>query len=215
MEVAGEENLSLTSQTTTLTTDEVAPEVTGVIDQGVQDLTTNEEKEEEVATAPIVTEKQISTSTEFEQLIASMEENGTEQQKHLIYSIKRYIDVMAPGVPTDGPVSVRHQYTLWKTISAVIEQSPAEEFKKLWNIILAYFHAYKDGVFHERYILRFSEYWHYNIDELNAFQRIINLIKLTADPETRAKSLREVSLSRSLAEGFSEAGRTRLLGFYQ
>lgn len=206
---------ALTSETETSTTDEVTSLVTGVVDQGTEDLTTDTQEEEEVATAPTVTEKQVSTSTEFEQLIAGLENTGTEAQKQLIYSFKRYIAAMAPGVPTDGPVSVRHQYMLWKTISSVIENSPAEEFKKLWNIILAYFNTYKDGVFHERYILRFSEYWHYNIDELNAFQRIINVIKLTADPETRLKSLREVSLSRSLAEGFSEAGRTRLLGFYQ
>lgn len=164
---------------------------------------------------PVVEKKQPVEVSDFNSLIQGVKDNGTTKQKILISAIEKYMVDMQPGKPVGGDAGARFQYMFWKTLSEVIEQSNQEEFKKSWNIILAYFNQFKTGVFHDKYVFRFAEFWAWNEGELNAFQRILNLIKLTCNPAERQVGLKQVSLERSLAEGFSDDGRQRILTFYQ
>jgi len=158
---------------------------------------------------------QVIEYTEFETLINKIKESGTATQKTLILAIETYMEKMKPGMPVDDATGARNQYVFWKTISGLVERAEKDEFKKLWSILLGYFDQYKDGAFHDRYVFRFSEFWHYSISELNAYQRVINLIKLTANAKERESGLKQVDLERTLAEGFSEEARQRIITFYK
>lgn len=184
-----------------------------------------EVKAPEAPAAPVVQTTQAKTDPEvlnteakalegFDALIAELKATGTSSQKALISSFEQYAFNMQPGKPMDSEKGAKHQYTFWKTIQHLVENSPEGEFNKLWSILLAYAHQHKSGVFGERYIMRFTEQWRQSEDELAAYQRIINLIKLTADPQTRAKNMREVNISRTLELVFSEQGRQRVGNFY-
>lgn len=157
---------------------------------------------------------QQNNATDFSSFIQGFKENGTVAQKSLISGIEQYMRNMAPGVPVDFDSGAKFQHTFWKLISGVAESAKPDEFKKLWSILLAYFNEFKTTVFHERYVYRFSENWVWSQTDLNGFQRILNILHLTCDPNTRALGLKQVSLDRSLSEGFSDDARQRIVGFY-
>lgn len=161
------------------------------------------------------TEKPVVATPNLADTVAQIKKSGTLAQKSLVTAIENYMANMAPGKPVDPDTGVKHQYALWKTIHNLVHNAPASEFKSLWSLLLAFFNTYKEGVFHDRYLFRFSEYWSYSNEELNGFQRVLNLINLSCDPATRAIGLRQVNLDTTLRDGFSEEARQRLLNFYK
>lgn len=162
-------------------------------------------------TLPVV-EVQLSA---FQKKMAEIAAQGTPEQSGLIAKLNNYLEDMKPGKPMTGESGVVKQFQLWRTIFSTIENSPIEQFKSLWSIVLAFFHEYSEGVFHESYVYRFSEHWKHSKQELDGFQRILNLIKVSADPKTRANTAKQVDLDKTLAQPFSEEGRNRLLSFYK
>lgn len=150
----------------------------------------------------------------FTDTISQFKTKGTPNQKALIVALEKYIEVMAPGVPVTGENGARHQYTLWRTIYNIVHNIPITEFKATWQLLLLYFNEYQATVFHERYVFRFSEYWVHTQDELNGFQRIVNLLKLTCVPASREIGLKQVNINATLSQGFTEDARQRILSFY-
>ena len=170
------------------------------------------------AAAPVVEEAVATVTAElsaFQKKMVEIATKGTPEQTGLIAKLNTYIDEMKPGKPVHGDVGATKQYQLWRTIFSTIEHAPVEQFKSLWSILLAYFHEHADGAFHESYVFRFSEFWKHNKLELDGFQRILNLMKISADPKTRGETSKQVDLDKTLAQPFSEEGRNRLLGFYK
>lgn len=155
-----------------------------------------------------------SSLTGFEAQIETIRTSGTTNQKNLSNALDMYVIKMHPTVEVSEDEGARHQYNLWRALIFIIDDAPQDEFKKLWNIVLAYFEYYKDTVFHDRYVFRFSEFWQWSDDQLTALQRLINIIKLTSNQETRAKGLKQVDLNRSLDTGISDIGRQKLVNFY-
>jgi len=185
-------------------------------DQGTQDMdnqqpTTNTTPTQE----PVVEVKSEQPLKDFDALVSKLLLEGTQNQKTLVKSLQSYITNMAPGKPIGINEGAKQQYYLWKSISSIAESAPVDEFKKLWNILLAFFENYKDHAFHDRYVFRFSEYWSWSDIELTAFQRILNIIKLTSNANTRDNCLKNVDLDRSLAVGFSDEARQRITTFYK
>lgn len=168
--------------------------------------------------APTVETKGPVALTEFEAFIEKIRTEGTVSQKNLLVSFENYMTQLAPGKVIEPNAGARAQYTFWKVLFNVIENSPQEEFKRQWNIVLAFFNNHSketNQIFHPRKVFRFFEFWINGDDELNAYQRILNLIQLTADPAERESGLKRVDVSRALESTFTEVGRARLLGFYQ
>lgn len=208
--------------TTEMTTEEVT--VTEAPTEEVAAVVETVKAEEPVVAAPVVvatpavsgtvvkTDTQ-STGSDFSSLVSQMKKSGTLAERTFIVQMEQYIDLMKPGKPVTAEVGARTQTALWRTILGVIERS-GEEFQKLFNLLLAYFEEYKNDVFHERYIFRFSEMINMPPEELAAYQRIINLIKVTCSPLGRNQSLKQVDLNRTLKDGFTEQGRQKVLAFY-
>lgn len=191
-----------------------------VIDLGTQDAqtpppepTANVAPVVNVTTAPV--KEAVATNGELDAIFKQMLVNGTSAEKGLVNALESYLRGMAPGTIIDADVGARHQYNLWQALRNVVQSSPDGEFNRLWNMVLAFAHQHRQGVFGDRYVFRFSESWRYDLDELDAFQRLLNLINLTANQAEREKGLRNVDLTRSLDKGFNEHGRARLVSFYK
>lgn len=203
-------------------------------DQGVNDTTLTssvadtQNKEPEVTTAnvetntnttpetdkvanPIVTETRATEPTEIEAYFESIRKDGAPELKNLLLALEQYAINMAPGKPVPTEAGAKHQYGLWRAIYSVT-LLPMDKFRKAWNLLLAF--SLTNRVFELRYIFRFSEYWTWSTDELDAFQRIINLIKLTAKPDERQIGLKQVSLDRTLEKGFTQEAKQNIIAFY-
>ena len=157
--------------------------------------------------------KTTAVSFDFEGIISKIKASGTLAERTFVVQIEQYITAMQPGKPMTSEVGARNQIALWRTIFNCIERTE-EEFHKIYSLLLAYFEQYKDGVFHERYVFRFAEMMTLPPEELATYQRTINLIKITCSPLGRNQSLKQVDLSRTLKDVFSEPGRQKLLTFY-
>lgn len=176
----------------------------------------------EVQAAPQVQQKPVQQPTQvkkqnflnIDDYLIDLKENGTTTQKNLIAALDKYLEDLKPRKPIANNKGADTQYLFWKTLWSVVEHSTQEEFKSLWTIVLAYFDKYKNDAFNERYVYRFAEYWNANVDELTAFQRLLNLIHLTADPKQRSLGLKQVNVDKSLEMIFSEQGRQKVLNFY-
>jgi hypothetical protein len=187
----------VTDETTVEVTETTQPEVTVT---GSEPVVTDTE-----ATAP---------ANAFEDRMNVIKASGTAAQISLITALEKYLKMMRPGVPVERNVGARNQYDLWKSILFITEDAPAEDFKKTWNILLAYFEEYKEQCFHDRYIYRFAEFWIWSESELAGFQRIVNLIKLTCNISERNKNLKLVVLDKTLELGFTDNARQRVISFY-
>ena len=172
-----------------------------------------EKVEAEVKTTVIEAVEAVENS--FADRINQIRETGSASVKALIHSFDTYFDILAPGKTVDGDRGARAQYAFWRALYVVIHNAPQSEFKQLWNIVLAYFNNHAEGIFHSRYVFRFSEHWSASEVELTAFQRLLNLIHLTADSQTRAVGLKQVDLDRTLGVFFTDEDRQRLISFYK
>lgn len=201
-------------------TEEVAPVSVPVEEKKVEaPVVKNVQEPVPTAKAEARVEKQVAPAkkqnfTTIQEYLDDVKVNGTVLQKNLIAALDKYLEDLKPRKPVTVDKGANLQYLFWKTLHSTIEYSTQEEFKSLWTIVLAYFNLFKDDAFHERYVYRFAEYWAANEDELSAFQRLLNLIKLTADPKERALGLKQVNVEKSLELIFSEQGRQKLLNFY-
>lgn len=212
---------SNTDTASTPAADTPAPEV---VDQGTQApvapapvVTSLPDTLPTAPAAPVVqpTAKQTEPVSGFVAAMDKLKLTGTSNERTLIANIELYMGNMKPGMPVNASAGAVAQYTFWNVIKNIAHNAPGNEFKSLWNILLGYFEEHKNGVFHERYIYRFPEAWHKEVKELTAYQRILNLIKLTANPATRQHALKQVDLDRTLSEGFGEEARNRIISFYK
>lgn len=193
----------------------------GVEDLGTETLLVEEVKQPEVievSIAPTVVvkaEPEVVEQSDLEKLLAKVEAEGNTYRKGIIHTLNTYCSDMKPGKVVEAPTGARSHFQLWHGILSIIDNCPEEEFRSTWNLILAYFNLNKDSALNDRYIFRFMHEWAQGNDQCKAYQHIINLIKLTMDPQQRANGLKQVSLERSLTDVISEAGRSKLIAFYQ
>jgi len=152
----------------------------------------------------------------FESRIADFKANGTTNQRTVINVLEDYISKMAPGIAINFDEGSRNQYNLWKALEAVLVRYPREEFQTLWNIILLYFQKYGDAnsVLGARYVFRFAPSWQHSEVDLENFHKTINLIHLTADPNKRAKGLKQVSFRIMFGGQYPQEAAQRLTTYY-
>jgi hypothetical protein len=206
------------------TTEETKPESIPV-DLGVEDKSvepTSEVMKETVYKAPKepvvknVAEQKLVGKISYQALVDKINKDGDTADKVLVGVLEEYRKNMKPGLrikPTDG---IGQQYNLWRVIHNTIELSETQEkFRLRWNTILMFAKETKNDVFNEKYILRFGPLWGKTEPEYNAFGNMINLIKLTCDPETRAEELKLISLDKTLKYVFSEQGKAKVIRYYQ
>lgn len=170
--------------------------------------------------APVVTpvEPAVNTQpvTETSSAVAWLEQfaqTASIDARAIINTILSYVRDMAPG-KTQTPESMqRQQVNLNSALSGAINRLDGE-FKAVWGGILRLAHEHRDGVFHDRYVYRQLQNAPMNPTQRAFFERTINMIKLTADPQSRKAGLKQFDKDRTMQHGMTEAGRNRLLSFY-
>lgn len=160
----------------------------------------------------IVKETVAPAASDFQSLVDKLRVSGTPSEVQLVTALDSYVDAMKPGRPIEGTAGVTQQYKLWTALHRVIEESPTQEFNKLWNVVVAYFREYQKGVFNGQYVNRFSEFWTRGEDELYAFQQLTNLLGLAATDRQNLTKL--VSIHKVVEKKFTEVGRGRLIQMY-
>lgn len=210
---AAPEVVNAGTEDTTAEMEPIVPQVTQVV--STPKVISQPAAPVQTVVAAVVTDtsKPVAADGSFEAMVADLKVTGTVAVRTLINQLEQYAANMKPGIPMDAAVGARHQVSLWRAIQNVIERS-GDEFKKCYSLLLAFFEEYKDGVFHEKYVFRFTDNVTLSGDELAAFQRVLNLLKLTSAPKSREQSLKQVDLGRTLSVGVTEQGRQRILGFY-
>lgn len=173
--------------------------------------------------APVVTpvtpvEPVVNTQpvTETSSAVAWLEEfakTASVDARAIINTILTYVREMAPG-KSQTPESIqRQQVNLNSALSGAINRLDGE-FKAVWGGILRLAHEHRDGVFHDRYVFRQLQNAPLNPTQRAFFERTMNMIKLTADPQGRKAGLKQFDKDRTMQHGMTEAGRNRLLSFY-
>lgn len=175
---------------------------------------TNAAEQVIIATSPVVQAvvTTIDPTSSFDAAVGIIKATGTVLEVATLESLESYVRNMAPGVGILPEQGANQQTVLWKLISNICERNP-EEFETLFSLVLLFLEEYQDGVFNERYIHRFAEALSISSDQINAFQRIITLMKMVANPKTRRLALKQINLEAALSVGFSEEARQRILYF--
>lgn len=151
---------------------------------------------------------------DFASYIANVKVIGSHRSRSFIQQMETYIANMQPGRIISNEEGASHQHSLWRLIKSTLENTTVNEFESSYAMLLGFAFANRSGVFHDRYIFRFSEYFTFNQDEVQAFQAILNLINITCVPGDVKTLLRQVDLRRTLSTYFDEETRQRVIGFY-
>jgi hypothetical protein len=174
---------------------------------------------DKVAEAAKVTDTSTSTDaqpvvSDFMKSLDELKASGSLGVKALISAFEKYTSDMKPGAPMDEDKGVLNQFYFWNSIYAVLEKTPREEFKQAWSVILGFFKEHEETVFSDRYVFRFLDMWKWDEDSLTCYQRIVNLIKQTADPATRADGVKQVDFGRTLEVLLTEEAKAKINLFY-
>ena len=124
-----------------------------------------------------------------------------------------YADQMAPRKPVTDAKIVEQQRLLYEALTKTINDS-GDDFEALMKFVLAFFEQHKAGVFHDIRIFRGMDNLPLSTEDRAAFQRLVNLFKLVANPQSRGIALKQVDLVASLQYGVTENGRNRVMGFF-
>lgn len=138
---------------------------------------------------------------------------ATTVGRMFLEQIETYMAEMAPKKPQDIKSISRWQVLLYRTLTSIINKCDSDFFL-VWRAVLAAFHAQKDAVFHETAVFRGMQHIVLPPDDQKGFQRLLNLIKATAEPAARTAAIKQIDFGRTLEFGVTEAGRSKLLNFY-
>lgn len=128
--------------------------------------------------------------------------------------IDAYMKAMAPRKPISDEAAARQQVQLYRSITGIINTT-TEDFDPLWTYLLKQFQDHADGVFNELYVLRAMSHVQLPPNDVRSYQRLVNLLRLTADPQSRKAALKQVDIQQTLKFGISENGRQRVISFYE
>lgn len=146
--------------------------------------------------------------------VAALREAGKSLlAKTYVENLITYIEVMDPRKVNQLKEAVRQQTTLYNLLTGIVNRL-TDDFHPVWGALLATFQEYKDGVLGERYVFRHMDQVPLAPNEVACMQNLLNLIRLTADPKSRALGLKQVDLQRTLQFALTEDGRNRIMAFY-
>lgn len=150
---------------------------------------------------------------EWQTYIASINAGTNTNLQMIVSTVSMYSNVMAPRTPVNIKGGSEAQVMLWHALVNTIVNNNTN-FKDAWTLWLNMFNHYSEGMFSVRYALRFFEFIRLPRDQIIAFQRVLNLLILTANPETRAANLKRVSLEMTFSTYFNEAAKQKVMAFY-
>lgn len=134
--------------------------------------------------------------------------------KTILFGLNTYIEKCAPAIPYPDPKSLANQQaSLAKHINNIVNNLDDNDFTLLWNELLHLFFIHRDGVFSDVMVYRVPEYIPLSYTERENFNRLLNLLLVTRNPDTRVEALKTLNWGYTLQYA-SELGRQRLIHFY-
>lgn len=152
------------------------------------------------------------TSNSFKSLIANEKKTGTATAIGLIVFLEGYVSEMAPGKITPAARIVANQEGIHDYFMYLLETAPANEFKRLWSILIAFAREYAKGAFSATYYSRGAKEWRRSPAQYHNLTLIMNLLQASADDMDSVNQ--QVNVNSVVANGFSEDARGRLIGYY-
>lgn len=140
-------------------------------------------------------------------------DNITVAGKIALQSLADYIENMKPRRPLSNAEGSRYQLGLYRTLTNIINNLDSD-FGPVFRKTLKLFEENQSGALHETYVFRFMDTVALAEKERKSFQRLLNLIKLAAPVQGRDVALRQVDFTSSLDMPITEAGRQRVLAFF-
>jgi hypothetical protein len=131
-----------------------------------------------------------------------------------LHAIAHYMENMKPKKPVTDADGARFQINLYRALTGTINHLEGEDFRKVFTQLLQKFHEHEDGVFGPTRIMRFFETMPLAASERVAFQKLVDMFKLLADPKSREVALKQISFTRALAGGVTEEGRERVKAYF-
>lgn len=139
--------------------------------------------------------------------------NVSLSSKISLNMIMDYITDMAPLKPVDPVQGARHQVSLYRAITSIINNSQ-EDFGTAFSTLLKIAHQHRDGVFHPTRLFRFPEHIPLAPKEIDAFHRLLNMVKLTADPQSRVLALKQIDMQATTEHVITDHGKNRIMAFF-
>ena len=133
----------------------------------------------------------------------------------LLGIIENYMVEMVRRRPIVEARGVQLQVQLYRTIRSIIARTSDEDFQVLFPALLALFNEYREDVFHEDLINRFSASLTLQPAEREGYRRVVNMLMVLADPQTRRKNLSTVDLVYTTKFDFTEIATNRVINFFE
>ena len=127
--------------------------------------------------------------------------------------LDEYSDKMGAGKRIDPIAGAAHNFKLWRLISTTLNLT--QDFKICWKVLLDAFNQNKNGAFKETMLMRFMEQMQGNPEDHSNYLKMVNLMVLTCNPETRKEGLTKVSLYKTMQDNFSDTARNNINNFYE
>lgn len=203
------------SQTSTATEEPVDI----VTDDATQEETVvTEQIEVKVEPVPVPTQTPTQAPTVAPSpLPIQIQQTSTQQGNNLVKSTQvdliSYIEAMDPKKPINPKEGGRWQYSLFTIIRNTLNTDDQELFNQLWNSILIEAYKQKDAVFSENFVFRFPAEWPGTSNEYTSFRRLITLINMSANPQTRRQEVANLNIQK-VTEFLTQAQHAKIVNFY-
>jgi hypothetical protein len=131
----------------------------------------------------------------------------------IIEQMEEYILAMGPRSPITADMGKVHQRKLYNSFLTAL-QAKNGEYMNAIAAILYYFHRERAGCFELRLAFRFMDVIKLDAANLSAFQQLLNLFTLTANPATRQQGLLSADIGKVITFLPSATAKEHLLAFY-
>lgn len=149
-------------------------------------------------------------SAEAQALISSF---TTSAAKNGFAELAEYLKAMAPGRQMDPLKGAQHQVSLYRTLQLLLNQS-GDEFPKVFGTLLKVFDEHSLGALGGQRVFRFTDNIALSRDDRFGFERLLNLLVHTANPQGRAAAVKTIDFPRTLQFGVTEDTRRKILGYF-
>jgi hypothetical protein len=147
------------------------------------------------------------------QAIEDIRISGDAVCHNALVDILEYIRTMAPGKIMTDVTGAQNQAKFFNAF-IVAANTEVLNFQAFMSVVLRLVHEHSDGAFSARSAFRFMGSLTLSQANQTAFRSVMNLLTLTADPKGRAQALKQVDMPKTLNFGFNDAGRNKMLTFF-
>jgi hypothetical protein len=207
--------------------EQIETQTPNIVNEGIQETGTisesttsnvGEVKQETVVNviveAPKVSEPVTKEAGDLDYLDKAYKTNNVAV-KMALDDIVEYMETMKPGKAMTSIEGAKRQAKLYYAIRNIIEHS-GDAFNVAFTALLKIVEKndHSNGVFYDTYVMRFVENLALTTNDIQAFRRIINLLKILAPVKGRTDAAKQVSFTKSLQFGLTDEGRQRILTYF-